>query len=143
MDGTPGRGVGALKEAIRLEPDYSEAYFEAGNILRRLGRLDEAEAIFRHWSQVMPGNAQARLELGGAVLDRAGPRMPKILFAAALSCRLRKLIRGSLHHNLPWRLPAGSATRKRWNTCQGQDAQSRYGAQRRDPGRDFARGGTL
>ena len=38
-----------------LSPIMREAYFEAGNILKRLGRLDEAEAIFRDWSRVMPG----------------------------------------------------------------------------------------
>src|ERR1700761_9711301 len=32
----PEDALAALKDAIRLQPDYAEAYFEAGQILKRL-----------------------------------------------------------------------------------------------------------
>ena len=97
--GEPKAALEALKDAIRLQPDYAEAYFEAGNTLKRLGRLDEAEAMFRDWAQAMPGDAQARLELGGALLDQGRTQEAETIFAGALRQPASDQIKGALHHN--------------------------------------------
>jgi Flp pilus assembly protein TadD len=39
-----GQAAEAFRDAIRLKPDYAEAYYEAGTILQQLGDSQEAEA---------------------------------------------------------------------------------------------------
>jgi tetratricopeptide (TPR) repeat protein len=95
----PEEALAALEDAIRLQPDYAEAYFEAGNTLKRLGRLDDAAQMFRAWSRVLPGDTQARLELGGVMLDQGRPQDAETVFAAALQQRASNPIKGSLHHH--------------------------------------------
>ena len=95
----PQEALAALKDAIRLKPDYAEAYFEAGNILKRLGRLDEAQEMFAAWARVMPGDAQAQLELGGVMLDQGHSQEAETVFAGALQQPSSNHIRGALHHN--------------------------------------------
>ena len=95
----PEEALDALKDAIRLKPDYAEAYFEAGRALKRLGRLDEAEMMFRDWARVLPNDAQARLELGGVMLDQDRPQDAELIFAAALQQPTSNPLKGTLHHN--------------------------------------------
>jgi len=95
----PQEALAALKDAIRLKPDYAEAYFEAGNILKRLGLLNDAQDMFSTWVGVLPGDPQARLELGGAILDQGRPQEAGIVFAGALQQPSSNQVRGALHHN--------------------------------------------
>jgi len=95
----PREALAALKDAIHLKPDYAEAYFEAGNILKRLGRLADAEEMFRAWLRAVPGDAQARLELGGVILDQGRTADATIIFAAALQQPASPQLKGALHHN--------------------------------------------
>ena len=43
----------SLKEALRIDPSCGEAIFYMGDLLRRLGRLDEAEPFLRRACKVM------------------------------------------------------------------------------------------
>jgi tetratricopeptide (TPR) repeat protein len=113
----PEEALAALKDAIRLQPDYAEAYFEAGQTLKRLDRLDEAEAMFRDWMGVLPNDAQARLELGGVMLDQGRPEDAETVFAAGLQQPASNQIKGALHHNY-----ALALTRQR----RGEDALEHF-----------------
>src|SRR6202012_2688603 len=91
----PEDALAALKDAIRIQPDYAEAYFEAGQTLKRLGRLDEAQAVFADWACALPGDAQARLELGGVLLDLGRPQEAEGIFAGALQQPASNPIKGA------------------------------------------------
>ena len=58
---------------LAADPEYAAAYFHAGQTLERLGRLEEARALYRRGIEVTArqGNAHARTELEGA-LDLLG-----------------------------------------------------------------------
>jgi tetratricopeptide (TPR) repeat protein len=63
---------GAMREfdeLRRLDPDYSAQYFHAGQTLERLGRIDEARAIYQEGIQVTSrkGDLHAKGELQGAL----------------------------------------------------------------------------
>lgn len=60
--------VAAFREAIRLKPDYAEAYFEAGTTLQQMGKLEEAEAVFGAWLAGMPGDPRSLLALADVLL---------------------------------------------------------------------------
>lgn len=95
----PEAALDALQDAIHLKPDYAEAYFEAGNILKRMGRLEDAEAIFSTWARMRPGDVQARLELGGVMLDQGRTQEAESIFAGALQQPASNALKGALHHN--------------------------------------------
>ncbi len=59
---------------IELDPNYSSAYFHGGKILERLGRLDDARAMYERGVAACQraGNAHALSEMQGA-LDEIAP----------------------------------------------------------------------
>jgi len=70
------RNGGDLESARRefealmaADPDYAAAYFHAGQTLERLGKLEEARAVYRRGIEVTArkGDAHARSELEGAL----------------------------------------------------------------------------
>ncbi len=63
---------GAMREfheLRRLNPDYSATYFHAGQTLERLGRIEEARAIYQEGIEVTgrKGDMHAKGELQGAL----------------------------------------------------------------------------
>jgi superkiller protein 3 len=52
-----------LEEAIRLNPNYAEAYNNLGLALKDQGKLADAAAKFRRALSVSPGQTAARLNL--------------------------------------------------------------------------------
>jgi Flp pilus assembly protein TadD len=58
---------------MESNPDYAATYFHAGQTLERLGREDEARAVYEHGIEVTTrkGDQHARSELQGA-LDMLG-----------------------------------------------------------------------
>jgi tetratricopeptide (TPR) repeat protein len=60
---------------LKRHPDYSATYFQAGRLLVKLGRSDEARKVFEKGIEVTgkQGNAHAQSELE-AVLDELGSR---------------------------------------------------------------------
>ena len=55
--------------------------------------------MLRDWVRLMPTNAQARLDLGGALLDLGRPEEAETVFAGGLQLQASNRIRGALHHN--------------------------------------------
>ena len=56
-------------EVIERDPDYSAAYFHGGQTLEKLGRLDEACAIYQRGidATTRNGDGHTRSELQGAL----------------------------------------------------------------------------
>jgi Flp pilus assembly protein TadD len=70
------RSAGDLEGAVRefraliaAQPDYAATYLHAGQTLERLGRLEEARAVYRQGIEVTTrsGNRHAREELEAAL----------------------------------------------------------------------------
>jgi tetratricopeptide (TPR) repeat protein len=62
---TPGKeALSAVQMAAELLPDDSEAHSNLGNVLRELGRLDDAEASYRRSLKLKPDFAEAQNNLG-------------------------------------------------------------------------------
>jgi tetratricopeptide (TPR) repeat protein len=91
--------VHALREAIRLKPDYAEAYQQGAGLLRRLGRPDEAEQLLRQWAGALPGDVQAMDALAGALLEAGRPEEAETVLAPALDVPAPAEVKGALHHN--------------------------------------------
>src|SRR5436305_631313 len=65
------------EEAIKLVPNYADAYYNRGNILFANGRVDEAIADWEKTLQIQPNDADAHTWLGNALL-RQGLRTEAI-----------------------------------------------------------------
>ena len=68
---------GALKEfqaAVRVAPEYSEAYRNMGADLQHLGRYQEAEAAYRDALAIKPGVGQLITTSGWRSRTSAGAR---------------------------------------------------------------------
>ena len=46
--------IGAYREAIRLKPDYAEAFYNLGSVLNELGRFDEADQALDEARRLKP-----------------------------------------------------------------------------------------
>ncbi|MBV9217731.1 MAG: tetratricopeptide repeat protein [Acidobacteria bacterium] len=65
--------TGAIKlyeEALKLMPEFPEAELQRGNALESLGKLDEAEAAFRHAVALRNDWSLANAKLGEALVER-------------------------------------------------------------------------
>src|SRR5438477_11612455 len=58
------------EEAIRLQPNYADAYYNRGNVLFAKGRIDEAIADWEKTLQIQPNDADAHTGLGNALLGK-------------------------------------------------------------------------
>lgn len=58
------------RRAIALKPDFIDAHINLGNILKLLGRLDEAAACYRRVIGINPGLASAHYNLANVLLDK-------------------------------------------------------------------------
>lgn len=60
----------AFREALKLRPDYADAWISLGIVLRRLDRPDEAEHCQREALRFNPANFVALINLANALLDQ-------------------------------------------------------------------------
>jgi tetratricopeptide (TPR) repeat protein len=63
----PDQALVELQKALSLEPHYSPAHAQWGNVLLAQGRLPEAIAKFREALELNPSDGQAHLGLGTAL----------------------------------------------------------------------------
>jgi tetratricopeptide (TPR) repeat protein len=68
--GQPEEAMVHYEEAIQLQPNYADAYYNRGNILFGEGRIDEAMADWEKTLQLRPNDADAYTCLGNAFLRR-------------------------------------------------------------------------
>src|SRR5438270_1593924 len=61
-------------EAIKLEPNYADAYYNRGDVLFAKGRIDEAIADWEKTLQIQPTDADAHTGLGNALLQKGSLR---------------------------------------------------------------------
>jgi tetratricopeptide (TPR) repeat protein len=59
-----------LRQALRIKPDYADAWVELGNLLHERGSLDEAEAAYRQALACSPALEGAYHNLGNIALGR-------------------------------------------------------------------------
>src|SRR5947209_7910131 len=57
--GQPDEAMAHFEQAITLQPDYAEAYFNRGNVLYAKGRIDEAITDWEKDLQIQPNDANA------------------------------------------------------------------------------------
>jgi len=62
------------EEAIQLQPNYADAYYNRGNVLFAKGHIDEAIADWEKTLQIQPNDADAYTGLGNALLRKASLR---------------------------------------------------------------------
>jgi tetratricopeptide (TPR) repeat protein len=72
--GRPDEAIVHFEQAIELQPDYAEAYYNRGNVLFAKGRIDEAIVDFEKALQIQPNDADAHTGLGNALLRKGSPR---------------------------------------------------------------------
>jgi tetratricopeptide (TPR) repeat protein len=74
----------ALRDAVRLKRDFTEARFDLAQHLHRTGKLDEAETIFRALVREMPGVVHMKIALGAVLIDQGRPGDGEIILRRAL-----------------------------------------------------------
>ena len=65
----PARALPQFEEAIRMRPEYEQAWFNQGVALLRLKREPEAVRVFRRNLELEPGNTDGWVNLGLTYLD--------------------------------------------------------------------------
>jgi tetratricopeptide (TPR) repeat protein len=71
--GQANEAISHYDEAIRLVPNYADAYYNRGNVLFTNGRVDEAIADWERSLQLKPNDADAHTCLGNALLRQGFP----------------------------------------------------------------------
>jgi tetratricopeptide (TPR) repeat protein len=74
-----------LKEAVRLRPDYADAYFNLGTVLFKQGRLDEAIAQWQKALEIRPRDAEAHRNVAGALRKKGNVKEAILEYEQALS----------------------------------------------------------
>ena len=77
----------SCREALRLQPDYTEAHVNLGNALLDLGRPVEAEASYREALRLRPNYPEAHNNLGNALLDLGRAAEARASYREALYLR--------------------------------------------------------
>ena len=72
-------------EAIRLQPNYGDAYYNRGTVLFAKGRVDEAIADWAKALEMHPNDADAHTSLGNALLQKGSLREAITQYATALA----------------------------------------------------------
>jgi len=57
--GEPAAAVATLREAVRLRPDYADAWYNLGNTLFLMGRGEESRQAFERAEQIEAQRAAA------------------------------------------------------------------------------------
>ena len=63
-------GISMILKAIKIKPDYAEAYGDLGNVYALQGKLKEAAASFRKAIALRPGLIEAHNNLGNLLKEQ-------------------------------------------------------------------------
>jgi len=72
-------------EAIRLQPNYADAYYNRGTVLFAKGRTEEAIADLTKALEMHPNDADAHTSLGNALLRKGSLREAIVHYVAAMT----------------------------------------------------------
>jgi tetratricopeptide (TPR) repeat protein len=72
-------------EAMKLQPDYADAYYNRGTVLFAEGHVDEAIADWTKALEMHPYDADAHTSLGNALLQKGSPREAIAQYLTALA----------------------------------------------------------
>ena len=86
-DGELGPAAAAYRQALRLQPDWADAYFNLGNVLRAAGRHEGAEEMFRLALIHDPDNELAWYNLADALIEQDCPEIAASCLSRALERR--------------------------------------------------------
>jgi predicted O-linked N-acetylglucosamine transferase (SPINDLY family) len=70
--------IAAYQMAVRVKPDYAEAYNNLGNALREVGLIDQAIVAFREALRLLPHCAEANHNIGLALAEM-GQLLPALV----------------------------------------------------------------
>ena len=59
-----------MKHAIRIKPDYADAYFNMGSVYREQGLLQDALDSYKHATRINPDYAEAYLNMGNVYREQ-------------------------------------------------------------------------
>ncbi len=103
----------AYREAVKLNPKFSDAYVNMGNIFFYLKKYEEATPYFRFAIEAEPGNARAFFNLGSALDEMGSTReaidcyqkardldasFPDVHYNLAAACEKLEQWREAFHH---------------------------------------------
>lgn len=73
IEGKPAEAIGHFRRAIELSPTDPDLYFNLGNALAQVDRVEEAEEAYRSSLRYDPNSADAMQNLGVLLLARVRP----------------------------------------------------------------------
>ena len=97
--GERNRILASFREAIKLKPDYAEAWYEWGGVNFRMGEYDDATRMFRHAIQINHDYEEAWFYLGCAYYQQK--KYDEAVDATRLAIKLNP------KHAEPWNLLGG------------------------------------
>jgi tetratricopeptide (TPR) repeat protein len=103
--GQPDEAMAHFEQAIKLQPDYAEAYYNRGNVLYAKGRIDEAITDFEKTLQLQPNHADAHTGLGNALLRKGALKEAIVHYNEAMALAPQD---PHCHSNLSWVLATSS-----------------------------------
>ena len=65
--------IGSYKQALKIKPDYSEAYYNMGNAQKEKGELDTAMDSYKQAIKIKPNYTEAHTNLGIALREKGEP----------------------------------------------------------------------
>lgn len=70
-NGNDGEALKEFRRILEENPDYQAAYYHAGKVLERLGRIEEARSVYSQGIQtsLRTGDLHARSELEAALAE--------------------------------------------------------------------------
>ena len=93
------------EEAVKLRPDYGDAYYNFGSVLFQQGRIDDAIAQWQKALATQPNDAAAHTSLGNAFLQKGWPEQAIVHYQKAVEIDPSEV---SARNNMAWVLATSS-----------------------------------
>lgn len=120
MSGLSAISLDLLERAAAVTPNSSEVHNNLGNVLRDLGRIDDALAAYSRAIELRPDYAGAHRNLGNVLNDQGRPEEAVKSFRRAVglepnSAEIHSSLLYSLHFNPEYDSKALLAEHRQWN----------------------------
>jgi Flp pilus assembly protein TadD len=97
--------IAHFQDAIRLRPDYADAYYNLGSVLFQRGQVDQAIAEWQKAVEIQPRDAEAHRSLASAFLKNEEAKLAIVEYERALEITPDD---GLALNNLAWILATSS-----------------------------------